>query len=58
MSTIHEVLERKNELLKKKIHTMLLRENKKGLTKQDKHLKNHLIRELYSNNYQMNNSRA
>lgn len=58
MSMIHEVLERKNEMLRKKIQSMLLRENQKGLSSQDQFLKNNFIRELYSNNYQLNHSKA
>jgi hypothetical protein len=56
MSMDHEVLERKNEMLRRKIQTMLLRENKRGLSSQDQFLKNSFIRELYSNNYQLNHS--
>lgn len=58
MSIDHEVLERKNEMLRKKIQSMLLRENQKGLSSQDQFLKNSFIRELYSNNYQLNHSEA
>jgi hypothetical protein len=51
-------LERKNEMLKKKIQSMLLRENRSGLNPQDQYLKKQFIRELYGNTYQLNSSRA
>ncbi|CAM3522930.1 hypothetical protein [Marinicrinis lubricantis] len=43
------VLERKNEILKRKIESLLLKENQKGLTHLDSYLKNSMIKELHSN---------
>ncbi len=56
MTATQEVLVRKNELLQKKIQSMLLIENRNGLSSQDEFLKNNFIRELYSNNYQLNHA--
>ncbi len=58
MTPTQEVLVRKNELLQKKIQSMLMAENRDGLTSQDQFLKNNFIRELYSNNYQLNHAEA
>lgn len=37
----------KNELLRKSLQQMMLREHKKGLSAQDKYLKNKLLREMF-----------
>jgi len=52
------VIEHQNEMLRKKIQSMLLKENRSGLSTQDQFLKNRFIRELYGNSYQLNHSKA
>ncbi len=53
MANLNEALERKNELLKKRISSMILRENQYGLNKQESRLKQRFIREMHENNYHL-----
>jgi hypothetical protein len=52
----HEVLERKNEILKKSISGMILRDNREGLNDQDSQLMQKFIREYHYNAYRLNAS--
>jgi hypothetical protein len=47
------MLERKNELLRRNIQQYLLLENQHGLSLQEQHFLQHLIKEMYQNNYEM-----
>ncbi|CAH8705206.1 hypothetical protein M5W83_13620 [Paenibacillus thiaminolyticus] len=53
MSNEH-MLERKNELLRRNIQQYLLLENQHGLSQQEQHFLQHLIKEMHQNNYEMN----
>ena len=53
MSKPNEALERKNEVLKQRIKSMILRENQDGLNHQDYFLKRQFIKEIHTNNYQL-----
>ncbi|BFH17599.1 hypothetical protein J6TS7_18310 [Paenibacillus dendritiformis] len=48
------MLERKNELLRRNIQQYLLQENQHGLSHQEQHFLQHLIKEMHQNNYEMN----
>jgi hypothetical protein len=50
----NEGLERKNEILKRRISKMLLQENQEGLSSQDSQLMQKFIKELHHNSYQLN----
>jgi hypothetical protein len=53
MANNNDVLERKNEVLKKKVESMILRENQFGLSQQDNQLKQQFIKEMHANNYHL-----
>jgi phosphoglycerate-specific signal transduction histidine kinase len=47
------VIERKNEILKRKIESLILRQNKNGLNQQDNQLMQRFIKEMHHNNYSL-----
>lgn len=49
----NEILEKKNELLKKQVEQLILEENKRGLSAQDSMMKQQFIREMHTNNYNL-----
>lgn len=49
----NEVLEKKNEMLKKEIEQMIITENQKGLSEQDSKMKQQFIREMHANNFSL-----
>lgn len=53
MADNHEAIERKNEVLKREIESMILRQNKEGLNSQENHLMQRFIKELHHNSYIM-----
>jgi hypothetical protein len=53
---VNNVLERKNELLKRKISQLIMRQNRDGLGRQDTQFMQQFIRELHENNYNLKHS--
>lgn len=54
--TVHEQLERKNEMLKRRINHMLMKQNQNGLGRQDANFLKQSIRELHEINYTLKHS--
>ncbi len=54
MSNGNEVLEKKNEILKRSISKMLQKNNSGDLSAQEMILMNKFIRELHANNHSLN----
>lgn len=55
--THHELLERRNEILKKQVSKMILKENKNhGLTKQDALLRDRIIKQLHHTSHDLKSS--
>ena len=52
----HELLERRNEILKKQMSKMILKENKTGLSKQDALLKSRIIKEIHHTTHDLKSS--
>lgn len=53
---VNDVLERKNELLRRKISEMILKQNAQGLGTQESKMMQHFIKELHENTHSINHS--
>ncbi|WP_201450737.1 hypothetical protein [Paenibacillus sp. An7] len=51
------VLERRSELLKKNIEQLLIRENQKGITRQQSMFLQQMIKELHQTSHELNTER-
>ncbi|MFD1883905.1 hypothetical protein [Paenibacillus wenxiniae] len=51
------VLERKNEILRRNIDTMIMKNNKDGLSRQENNFYHTLVKEWHQNQHEMNQKR-
>ncbi|PZD95363.1 hypothetical protein DNH61_12535 [Paenibacillus sambharensis] len=52
-----EMLDRRSEILKRNIGTMILKENQQGLSGQENHLYQNMIKELHQTENELNTKR-
>ncbi|MBD8501066.1 hypothetical protein [Paenibacillus arenosi] len=52
-----EMMDRRNEILRRNIHQYLVHDNQYGLSNQDQFLLNQMVKEWHANNYELQGAR-
>ena len=55
--TQEQLLERKNEMLRRNMQSLIVKQNQRGLSKQDGQFLQQVIREFHQNVHQLNESK-